>query len=82
MNNKKLYKSNTNKVFSGVLGGLGEYFSVDPTLLRLAYVLLVVVTGLFPGLIAYIIASIIVPEKPLYREAEEVKEEKKDESVK
>ena len=36
---KKLYKSNTDKVFAGILGGIGEYFDIDPTILRLAYVL-------------------------------------------
>ncbi len=61
---KILYKSNTNFVLSGVLGGLGEYYEVDPTLLRLAFIVLVLVTGGFPGIVAYIIAAIIVPNKP------------------
>ena len=61
---KKLYKSNTNIVLSGVIGGVGEYYLLDPVLLRLGYLLLTVVTGVFPCIIAYIIASIIVPQKP------------------
>lgn len=61
---KKLYKSAENKVFAGVLGGLGEYFDIDPVLLRLAYLLVLVLTGVFPGVIAYIIAAVIVPKKP------------------
>lgn len=61
---KKLYKSNTNFVFSGVLGGLGEYYDVDPTLLRLGFIVLVLITGGFPGIVAYIIAAVIVPPKP------------------
>lgn len=61
---KKLYKSQDNKVLSGVMGGLGEYFDIDPVLLRLAYLLVMVLTGGVPAVIAYIIAAIIVPKKP------------------
>lgn len=61
---KKLYKSNTDKVFAGVIGGIGEYFDIDPTILRLAYILLAVLTALVPAIIGYIIASLVVPKKP------------------
>lgn len=61
---KKLYRSNNDKVFAGIIGGLGEYFEVDPILLRLSFVVLVLITGFFPGVIAYIIALFIVPESP------------------
>lgn len=61
---KKLYKSDTNKSCSGVIGGIGEYYDIDPVLLRLIFVLIVMVTGVFPGIIAYIIAMFIVPKKP------------------
>lgn len=79
---KRLYKSNTNFVLSGVLGGLGEYYEVDPTLLRLAFVVLVLITGGFPGVVAYIIAAIIVPSKPAtlhmhHTEKQEPKQEEK-----
>lgn len=60
---KRLYKSDTNKVFAGVIGGVGEYFDMDPTLLRLAYLLLAVLTAFVPAVIGYIIAVIIVPKK-------------------
>jgi len=60
---KHLYKSTTNKVFSGVIGGIGEYFDIDPVVLRIAWVCIVIFTGFFPGVIAYIIASLIVPNK-------------------
>ena len=62
---KKLYKSRDNSVFAGVLGGVGEYAGVDPTILRLAYVFLTVFTGVAPGVIAYVIAMLIVPQPPL-----------------
>lgn len=61
---KRLYKSNDNKIISGVCGGLAEYMNLDPTIVRLAYVLISVFTASFPGLIVYIIAACIMPEKP------------------
>lgn len=60
---KNLYKSKTNKIFSGVVGGLGEYFNIDPTFLRLIWLLVVVFTGFFPGILTYIIACLIIPTK-------------------
>lgn len=60
---KKLYRSGKNKILAGILGGLGEYFDVDPTVLRLGWLLVFVFTGIFPGLLAYIIAIFIVPNK-------------------
>ena len=59
---KKLYKSSKNKIIGGVCGGFGEYFNIDPTLVRLAFVGLCIVAG--GGLLAYIIALIIIPEAP------------------
>lgn len=59
---KRVYKSKTNKVFTGVLGGIGEHFDIDPVLLRLAWLLIVVATGVVPGVIAYIVAALIVPK--------------------
>ena len=63
MSMKYLYKSKTNKVVSGVIGGLGEYYDADPTLLRLAALLIIILTGLLPGIIVYIAAMFIVPRK-------------------
>lgn len=59
----KLYRSKSNKMLAGVLGGLGEYFSIDPTLLRLAFVALVLLTN-GPFVIAYIVMAIVVPYPP------------------
>ena len=61
---KKLYKSKTNKNFAGVIGGLGEYFDVDPVALRVLWLLVLVFTGFIPGIIVYIIASLIIPPNP------------------
>lgn len=62
-NFKKLYRSNDNKMVKGLLGGLGEFFNIDPTLLRLLFIFFVVFTGLIPGTIVYFVASWIVPKK-------------------
>lgn len=61
---KKLYKSSTDKVLGGVCGGIAEYFAVDTVVVRLAWVLFTLMGG--AGLIAYIIAAIIIPENPGY----------------
>jgi len=58
---KKLRRSKTNKVWAGIIGGLGEYFNVDPALLRLAWLVFVVVSGIIPGLLIYFLALLIVP---------------------
>lgn len=61
--NKRLYRSQTDKKLSGVCGGIGEYFDIDPTLVRVAWVVFTVLSGVVPGVIAYIIAAIVMPEK-------------------
>lgn len=60
---KKLYRSEKNKVFAGIVGGLGEYMSVDPIILRLIWVFIVLITGIVPGVIAYLIAILVMPKK-------------------
>ena len=59
---KRLYKSNDNKQLSGVCGGFAEYFEIDPTLVRLAWVLFTCLGG--SGLLAYIICAIVIPQRP------------------
>ena len=58
MNGKKLYRSESDKMFLGVCGGLGEYFGIDPTIIRLGWALLAC-SG--TGIVAYLIAAIIIP---------------------
>jgi len=60
----RLYKSNKNKVLAGVVGGIGEYFNIDPVILRIIWILLVAFSGFVPGIIAYLIAALIVPKRP------------------
>jgi phage shock protein C len=58
---KKLYKIEQGKKLDGVCGGIAEYFDMDPTLVRLAWVLFTAFAG--SGIIAYIVAAIIIPRK-------------------
>lgn len=60
---KKLYRVREGKFLCGVCGGIGEYFNIDPTLVRLGAVLLSFAG--FSGVLAYIVAAIIIPEKPI-----------------
>ena len=60
--NKRLYKSNENKMVDGVCAGIAEYFGIDPTLVRLGWVLFCALGG--SGFLAYIIAALIIPRSP------------------
>ena len=62
MKNKRLYKSSTDKKLDGVCAGIAEYLEVDPTVIRLAWVILSLAGG--SGLLAYIICAIVMPKKP------------------
>lgn len=56
---KRLYRSRNNRMVAGVCGGIAEYFGIDPTLIRLAWVLFACLAG--SGLIAYLICAIVIP---------------------
>lgn len=62
MSSKKLTKS-YNKMLAGVCGGIADYFAVDATVVRVAYVLLSVCTAAFPGMLVYLLLCIIMPDK-------------------
>jgi len=59
---KKLYKSNTDKKLDGVCAGIAEYLNVDPTVIRLVWVFATLFVG--AGILAYIIAALVMPRKP------------------
>ncbi len=61
MSEKKLMRS-SNKVVAGVLGGIAEYFGIDPTLVRICFVALSIFSAGFPGLLLYIIMLLLMPE--------------------
>ncbi|MBN1211592.1 MAG: PspC domain-containing protein [candidate division Zixibacteria bacterium] len=63
MNQKRLYRSTTDRQLAGVCGGLGEYFNIDSTLIRLVIAVLAI-AGVGTGLLFYIIAWIVIPEAP------------------
>ncbi|OGV94731.1 hypothetical protein A3A66_01885 [Microgenomates group bacterium RIFCSPLOWO2_01_FULL_46_13] len=63
VNKKHFTRSKTNRVIYGVLGGFGELLGVDPVLVRALYVLATAFTGFIPGIVAYIVLCLIVPEK-------------------
>lgn len=60
---KKLYRSISDRKIAGVCGGLAEYFNIDPTIIRVIFVILLLPGG-FPGFIPYVILWLVVPDKP------------------
>ena len=64
---KRLFRSRDERMISGVCGGIAKYFNIDPTLVRLVFVVLALAGG--PGLLAYIVLAIVVPEQPVDYEA-------------
>ena len=65
MEHRKLYRSQSDRVIAGVCGGLADYFALDPTLVRLIFVILLLVHGF--GLLLYIVSWIVIPDEPLIR---------------
>ena len=61
--NRRLYRSRTDSIIGGVAAGLAEYLGADPALVRVAWALVTVITG-GAGLVAYVVAWIVVPEAP------------------
>ena len=59
MEGKRLYRSRKDRMICGVCGGIAKYFNIDPTLVRLAFVLISM-----GGILAYIVAAIIIPDDP------------------
>lgn len=59
---KALRRSRSNRMIAGVVGGLAEYWSVDPTLARVVYVIGSILSAAFPGTIVYIVLWLVIPE--------------------
>lgn len=62
MNEKRITKSRGSRMLCGVCGGIAEYFNIDPTIVRLIWVVFGLCGG--SGLLAYIIAAVVIPEAP------------------
>ena len=60
--NKRLYRSNRNKMICGVCGGVAEYFNIDPTIVRLVFAIL---AFSWKGLLIYFLAATIIPMEPM-----------------
>ncbi|MCF7831902.1 MAG: PspC domain-containing protein [Candidatus Pacebacteria bacterium] len=60
---KKIYRSEENKIFKGIVGGIGEYVNVDPVLLRIIVIFFVLSTGVVPGILTYLLAIMIIPKQ-------------------
>jgi phage shock protein C len=61
---KKIFRSVTEKRIAGVCGGFGEFFEVDPVLVRLIWIVATCFTGVVPGILGYLAAWLLVPEEP------------------
>ncbi len=61
---KKIYRSKTQKMVSGVCGGIAQYFNCDPTIIRLVWAVVSLFSAAFPGILLYIICAIVIPEEP------------------
>jgi phage shock protein C len=60
---KRLYKSDTDRKVAGVCAGVAEYYDVDPTLIRAGFLFVTIISGIIPGLIAYVLVAWIMPSK-------------------
>ena len=65
MASQKVYRSHKDRIIGGVCGGLGEYFDVDATLLRLGWVAVTIFSGIIPGVLVYIVALFLIPKEPI-----------------
>jgi len=61
---KVLHRSRKNRMIAGVCGGLGEHFGIDPTLVRIIYVVGSILSVAFPGILVYLILWVVIPEEP------------------
>jgi phage shock protein C len=62
-NMKKLYRSKESAIASGIFSGLGEWMEVTPLIIRMGYIVLILLTGIIPGIALYLILHFIIPKK-------------------
>jgi phage shock protein C len=77
---RKLYRSRKEKMIGGVAGGLAEYFEIDPTLVRIIFIVSLFLGG--SGILAYIILWILVPEEPYVSSTNDSKDNTENQNVK
>ena len=61
---RKLMRSRSDRKIAGVCAGLAEHLDLDPTLMRLLWIFVIIMTGIFPGIVVYLLAWIVMPEEP------------------
>jgi phage shock protein C len=61
---RRLYRSRTDRMLGGVCGGLAKYMNADPTIVRVVYVVVSILSVAFPGILAYLILLLVVPLEP------------------
>lgn len=61
---RRLYRSSTDRYIAGVFGGFGQYFHIKSTILRVIYVILTAISGIFPGVLIYLMMALIIPPDP------------------
>ena len=64
MTTKRVYRDQETALVAGVLSGLADYFKQDPVVFRLLAIVLIILTGVFPGVLFYLVAWFMVPKKP------------------
>lgn len=64
MTRDPLYRSRKNRLIAGVCGGIAEWLGWDPTLVRVLYVLVSVLSVAFPGILVYVVLWVVMPEEP------------------
>lgn len=63
---RQLRRSVQNRMIGGICGGIAEYFNLDPTVVRVVYVLLSILSVAFPGIVVYLILWMLIPERDYY----------------
>jgi len=63
---KRLMRPRANRAIAGVCAGMGPYLDIDVSLIRLIWVLVSIFSGIFPGVLVYVIAWVVIPEEPLW----------------
>ena len=63
---RPLRRTLANREIAGVCGGLGDYFGIDPTAVRVAYVLISIFSAAFPGILIYLLLWFLIPEREYY----------------
>jgi phage shock protein C len=75
---KKLYRSNKNRMVAGVLGGIADYFKIDPVIVRVLFFALMFIAHAVPVLVLYVVCMLVIPLEPkhetVFVKPDEVKE--------